>query len=84
MVKCDICGKESKYDGCVYYSEEEYHLCRSHYLKWRKHHKPYEQKHTHIKPCTKAWSEMCRESENLFKVWFKEQKKLNSPKKPMR
>lgn len=31
-MKCDICGKESNYDGTVCLVEMEFHLCKKHYL----------------------------------------------------
>jgi len=75
MERCNLCGKDEKIGNSVFYSKEEYILCRSDYLKWLIHHKPYREKHKKINPGTKAWSKMCKEEERLFKKWFKEQKK---------
>ena len=74
MSECDLCGKQEERENIVWYSEEEYNLCRSHYLKWNRHHKPYREKHKSVKTCTEAWSQMCKEEELLFKKWLKELK----------
>ncbi len=72
--KCDLCGKEEKYDNCVWYSEEPFNLCKKHHREWLKEHKPYINSHKHIKPQTKEYKKMCKEEERLFKKWFEEQK----------
>lgn len=67
---CDICGKVSKFEGLCWYSGDlETHLCRSHYMKWNRHHKSYVDSHKHIKSCTKEWKKMCREEQILFVKW---------------
>jgi len=76
MEICEICRKEQKYEKIVWYSENQYNLCNSHYRKWNEQIKPYNDSHKHIKTCTKAWNKMCKELEKLFEKWFKEQKKL--------
>jgi len=79
MENCDICGKKSNFNGLVWYAMDlmpETHLCRSHYLKWCHHHKPYVNKHKNVKPTTKAWKKMCDEEAVLFQEWLKEQKKI--------
>jgi len=77
MEKCKICGKESEFNGLVWYSEDmpETHLCRGHYLKWCKFHKPYSNQHKDVKPCTKEWKKMCREESKLFMQWFEKELK---------
>ena len=74
-MKCDICKKESKWEGHISYTLEmpEIYLCRSHYIKWNKYHKPFVDKHNHIKPCTKSWERMCDEEARLFMLWFKKE-----------
>ena len=74
MEKCDLCGKKEEFGNPVYYSEEEFNLCKKDHRKWLRHHKPYREKHKKVKTCTKAWSKMCKEEEGLFKEWLKEQK----------
>jgi len=74
-VLCDVCREDTKsYNGYVSYFKEENHLCRSHYLKWCKHHKPYSDSHKQIKPCTKRWEEICKEEEWLFGIWLNKEK----------
>src|SRR3990167_6954166 len=76
--KCYLCGKEEQRANIVWYSEEQFNLCCSHYRKWLKHHKPYQDIHKKVKPCTKAWHNMCVESEKLFKKWFKQEGRHSS------
>ena len=82
MVKCKVCGKEieePKFAGYVNYSSkmEETYLCRGHYLKWCKFHKPYSNQHKNVKPCTKEWIKMCNEESKLFMQWLKEQMEVS-------
>lgn len=77
MYICEICGKKVKEDLFVWYgkgADEETNLCRSHYIKWCKHHKPYTREHEHITSCTEAWTKMCNEEQVLFNKWLKEEK----------
>ena len=62
-----------EYENPVYYSEEEFNLCRTHHNEWMKEHTPYIEEHKDIKPITNAWTKMCEEEERLFKKWFKKQ-----------
>ena len=76
MTICDICGKESVFEGLCWYSmkQEEIHLCRSHYMKWNNFHKEYKEKHCDVKPCTKEWEKMCNEEGKMLIKWMKESK----------
>ncbi|MEK6880341.1 MAG: hypothetical protein AABY22_12065 [Nanoarchaeota archaeon] len=71
MNKCELCGKKEKFENIVWYSEEQFNLCKSHHRAWLKHHQPYRDAHKKVKPCTKAWHNMCVEEEKLFKKWLK-------------
>lgn len=72
MENCRICRKEiSDFEGVVYYSKIETHLCRKHYREWMKFHKPYMDSHKHIKPTTQEWYDMCEEQEKLLMEWLK-------------
>lgn len=75
---CSICGKKSGFEGVVWYSMNmpKATLCKSHYMKWNRHHSKYVQSHEHIKPRTAAWDKMCHEESKLFMKWFKEQQKV--------
>ena len=76
MEICDLCGKKEKYENCVWYSDEQFNLCKKHTREWVKEHKPYVDKHKHIKPITKEFTKMCKEEEKLFKIWFNDKKKV--------
>lgn len=75
MEECDVCGKESNYNGCVYY-EKEYNLCQSHYLKFCRYVRTITIKYKNAKPRTEEWDKMCKEKGDAFDKWFKEQKLL--------
>ena len=70
MATCKLCGKKQEKENIAYYHVEEFNLCRSHYFKWLKHHKPFIDAHKNIKPNTKEWTKLCREEEDLFKKWL--------------
>ena len=73
--KCDICGKASSFEGLCWYDNrmDETHLCRSHYMKWNRQHKPYFETHKNVNPCTKEWHKMCAEESKLFRKWMKKE-----------
>ena len=72
--QCDLCGKKEEFDNCVWYSEEQFNLCKKHYGEWTKHHKPYYLKHKNIKTGTQKWHNNCVKEERLFIQWLKIQK----------
>lgn len=74
MNECKICKKKSEYNGLVYYTFDmpETYLCRSHYMKWCIHIKPYNDKNSNVKPNTPEWDKLCSEQSKLFMKWLKQ------------
>jgi len=78
MNKCDICKKDrGNFEGLVDFSSDfnSANLCRSHYMKWCRYHKPYRESHKNVQPLTKAWSKMCWEEGKFFEKWFANEQK---------
>jgi len=78
--KCEICGKESNFNGYVWLAEGKYtdlYLCRSHYLKWCKSPdtKKINEEYKDAKPTTKEWHKKFDKLQKTFDKWFPIQSK---------